>query len=190
MLLYPFIYKDSTGLNGILSIKITKSLRKEKMMLVLALYFCFPHSLWAQGDLIPVKPLSIVKNIDLNFGNIAVSSAGGAVILAPNGIRTSTGGVTLPATTGATTSAKFTLTGENYLIYTILLPTSDLILTETIGASETMTVNAFTSTPNTIGVLTTGTAIIMVGATLNVTALQPKGLYTNSNGFEVIVNYN
>jgi hypothetical protein len=30
----------------------------------------------------------------------------------------------------------------------------------------------------------------LVGASLNVTALQPKGLYTNSNGFEVIVNYN
>lgn len=159
-------------------------------MLVFALYFCFSCPLRAQDDLIPITPISIVKNIDLNFGNIAVSSAGGAVILAPNGTRTSTGGVTLPATTGSTTTAKFTVTGENYLTYTILLPTSDLILTETLRASETMTVNAFTSTPNTIGIITTGTAIIMVGATLNVSALQPKGLYTNSNGFEVIVHYN
>jgi hypothetical protein len=190
LLLYPFISKDSTGLNGILSIKTTKFNRKEKIMLVFALYFCFSCPLRAQDDLIPITPISIVKNIDLNFGNIAVSSAGGAVILAPNGTRTSTGGVTLPATTGSTTTAKFTVTGENYLTYTILLPTSDLILTETLRASETMTVNAFTSTPNTIGIITTGTAIIMVGATLNVSALQPKGLYTNSNGFEVIVHYN
>jgi hypothetical protein len=189
-MLCPFISKDSTGLNGILSIKITKINRKEKMMLVLALYFCFSCPLMAQGDLIPTKPLSIVKNIDLNFGNIAVSSAGGTVVLAPNGTRTSTGGVTLPTTAGSTTTAKFTVTGENYLTYTILLPTSDLILTETIGATETMTVNTFTSTPNTVGVLTTGTAVILVGASLNVTALQPKGLYTNSNGFEIIVNYN
>jgi hypothetical protein len=177
-------------LNGILPIKITKSLRKQKMMLVFAFSFCFSCPLLAQGDVISTKPISIVNNTDLNFGNIAVSSAGGSVILAPNGTRTSTGGITLPATAGSTTSAKFTVTGESYLTYTILLPTSDLILTETLGALETMTVNAFTSDPNTVGVIITGTAVIVVGATLNVAAFQQKGRYTNSRGFEVSINYN
>ena len=190
MLLCPFIYKDSSSLNVILYIKLTKSLRKEKMMLLFALSFCCSCPFLAQGDVGPIKPISIVKNIDLNFGTIAVSSAGGEVVLAPNGTRTSTGGVTLPTTADSTTTAKFTVTGENDLTYIILLPTSDLILTETLGASETMTVNAFTSDPNTIGVITAGKAVIMVGATLNISGLQPKGLYTNSSGFEVTINYN
>src|SRR5579872_3789960 len=51
-----------------------------------------------------ITPISIVKNIDMNFGNVAVSgSIAGTVVLAPAGTRTTggAGGLTLPSTVGA-----------------------------------------------------------------------------------------
>jgi hypothetical protein len=54
-----------------------------------------------------------------------------------------------------------------------------------------MTINAFTSTPSTTGTLSSGgTQDLKVGGTLNVTAAQAAGTYTNSTGVPVTVNYN
>jgi hypothetical protein len=53
-----------------------------------------------------------------------------------------------------------------------------------------MTVTAFLSTPSVSGTLTGGTQNLNVGATLNVAAAQPAGLYTSTTGFTVTVNYN
>ena len=55
-----------------------------------------------------VAPISIVKNADLNFGNIAVNSLGGTVILEASAASTRSiggaGGVSFPANTGAVAS--------------------------------------------------------------------------------------
>ena len=55
-----------------------------------------------------------------------------------------------------------------------------------------MTVNTFASNgvTNATGILTAGVFELRVGATLNVTAAQPSGVYTNATGFDVTVNYN
>src|ERR1700730_18496238 len=58
-----------------------------------------------------VTPIAISKTADMNFGNVAVSGSAGTVVLLPAGTRTSTGGVTLPATAGTVTAAVFTVTG-------------------------------------------------------------------------------
>jgi len=138
-----------------------------------------------------ITPISITKNIEMNFGNIAVSSTAGTVILAPDNTRTKTDGVTLPQTEGTVSAAKFTVNGQADFMYDITLPSTDLTLTETAGQSETMVVNAFTSTPGeTAGVLTNGSEEVFVGATLNVNATQLAGTYTNATGFNVTVNYN
>src|SRR5687767_8666712 len=72
-----------------------------------------------------ISPISIAKNADMSFGNIAVQAAtGGTVVLAPAGTRTSTSGVTLPSTTGTVTAAAFTVTGSGSSTYAITLPTS------------------------------------------------------------------
>jgi len=48
-----------------------------------------------------VTPITINKDVDLNFGNVAVSAiTGGTVVMAPAGTRTATSGVTLPAVAG------------------------------------------------------------------------------------------
>lgn len=135
-----------------------------------------------------VSPISIIKNTDMSFGNIAVQAAtGGTVVLAPAGTRTSTSGVTLPATTGTVTAAAFTVNGTGTYTYAITLPSTST-LTRASG-TETMTASSFTSNPSGTGALSAGTQDISVGATLTVAAGQVAGVYTSGN-FNVTVNYN
>ncbi|MFV8342640.1 DUF4402 domain-containing protein [Flavobacterium sp. XS2P39] len=135
-----------------------------------------------------VTPISILKNTNMSFGNVAVSSTAGTVVLAPASTRTKTGGVTLPVTTGTVTAAQFTVSGQAGYTYAITLPTTLTITKAT--TLETMTVDTFTSTPTPTGTLTAGSEVVLVGATLNVSSLQVAGLYENATGFAVTVNYN
>ena len=135
-----------------------------------------------------VTPISIAKNADMSFGNLAVQTAtGGTVVLAPAGTRTRTSGVTLPATTGTVTAASFTVTGNGSYTYAITLPAT-VTLTHS-GGVQTMTASSFTSNPSVTGALSSGTQDIAVGATLTVAAAQLAGVYTSGN-FSVTVNYN
>ena len=140
----------------------------------------------ATGSAMIITPIAISKTVDMNFGNIAVSSSLGTVVLAPAGTRTKTGGVTLTAVTGTVTAASFNVTGLGSSTFSITLPTTYTI---TSGGS-TMTVNNFTSTPSSTGTLSSGALTVTVGATLNVAASQAAGTYTNATGFPVVVNYN
>ena len=136
-----------------------------------------------------VTPIGITKTVDMNFGNVAINSTtAGTVVLAPAGTRTSTGGVTLPATAGTVAAAEFNVTGENDYTFSITLPSTSH---EIKSGSNTMSVTNFTSTPTLAGTLSaTGSATVKVGATLNVSAGQAAGTYTSVTPFEVTVNYN
>jgi len=134
-----------------------------------------------------VGPIGISRTQEMNFGNVAVDATGGTVILAPAGTRSTTGGVTLPATTGTVTTARFTVTGADGYTYAITLPSLPLTIS---SAGNDMTVNAFTSTPDATGTLTGGSDILNVGATLTVAGSQPAGTYTSASPFSVTVNYN
>ncbi len=138
-----------------------------------------------------VAPIEITKDVDLNFGIIAVSaSSPGTVILAPNGVRTKTGGVTLPQIDGNPTAASFTVTGEDKYTYFLLIPKTDHIIKHASSKSE-MIVNAFTSSPEDKDLkLDKGKQTIYIGATLNVKSGQEPGIYTSVSPFSVTVNYN
>jgi len=140
----------------------------------------------ATGSATIITPIAIANAGNMNFGNIAVSASAGTVVLSPASVRSITGGVTLPAVTGTVTAAAFTVTGLGSSTYSIQLPASYTIT----SGGNSMTVNAFTSTPSGTGTLSGGTQTIQVGATLNVAASQAAGSYTNATGFPVIVNYN
>lgn len=137
-----------------------------------------------------VAPIAIAKSVDMSFGNVAVSTTAGTVVLAPAGTRTTTGGVTLPGTTGTVTAAAFSVTGEAGYTYAITLPASAITLSDTATTPNTMTVGTFTSTPSATGTLTAGAETVNVGATLNVGASQVAGTYTNTTDLTVTVNYN
>jgi len=139
-----------------------------------------------------ITPIAIAWAADMNFGNVAVqSSTGGTVILAPGGGRSTggAGGATLPAfNTGTVTAASFTVSGTADYTYVITLPSTNVVISD---GTNTMNVNAFTSTPTPTGTLDgTGYQTLNVGATLNVAAAQPAGTYTLDDGIEVTVNYN
>ena len=167
-----------------------------KVLATAAIVIAFSNSSFAQATATAsasatiITPITIVKNVDMNFGNVAVSaSLAGTVVLAPAGTRTTggAGGVTLPSTTGTVAGADFTVSGQGSYTYAITLPSSATLS----NGTNTMTVNAFTSVPSVTGTLTSGgTQDLKVGATLNVSAAQAAGLYTNATGVPVTVNYN
>jgi len=134
-----------------------------------------------------ITPISLTKVNNMNFGNVAVTSTAGTVILTPASSRTKSGGVTLPVVGGTVTAASFTVAGEGASTYAITLPTTDIIIK---FGTNTMTVNTFTSTPSATGALTAGTQTLSVGATLNVGISQAAGLYVSETPFDVTVNYN
>ena len=136
-----------------------------------------------------LTPIAITKTVDMNFGNIAVSpTIAGTVVLPTSGVRTLTGGVTLPVVTGTVTAATFNVTGDGTSTYSITLPSAAITLNGV--PSGTMTVQNFVSNPSGTGTLTAGAQTIKVGATLNVGAAQAAGTYTNAAGLFVTVNYN
>ena len=145
----------------------------------------------AAATAIVVTPIGITKTVDMNFGNLAVNTSAGTVVLTPAGARSVTGGVTLPATPGTVAAASFDVTGQSNYTYEITLPSSDYTLTRVSG-SETMIVNTFVSTPTEGGggTLSAGAQTLTVGATLNVSGSQVGGTYNNATGFDVTVNYN
>ena len=168
-----------------------------KVFATAAVVLAFSNSSFAQASATAsanatiITPITITKTADMNFGNVAVSAtSGGTVVLAPAGTRTSggAGGVTLPSTAGTVSAAAFNVAGQASFTYAITLPSSCSI---SDGASHSMTVNSFTSTPSSTGTLSsTGTQSLTVGATLNVNAAQTANTYTNSTGVPVTVNYN
>lgn len=138
-----------------------------------------------------VSPITIVKDVDMNFGNVAVSSlAGGIVTLDPSvaGTRTPNGGggTSLPAVTGTVSAAQFTVSGQANFTYDISLPVSATLS----NAGNNMIADNFTSSVPTGTLDASGIETFYVGADLNVNAAQPAGVYTTSSPFFVIVNYN
>lgn len=136
-----------------------------------------------------VTPISITRNVDLKFGNVAVQSAtGGTVVLDTAGVRTPTDGVTLPAITGIVSAASFTIGGTANYAYGVTLPSSVTLN----SGGNTMTADVFTSNPSGLGgVLSAGgSQTLKVGATLNVAAAQAAGSYLSTTPFTVTVVYN
>lgn len=131
-----------------------------------------------------VAPISITKTVDMNFGTVAASATAGTVVLAVDNGVTATGGVSLPGGTPA--AAQFDVTGEGTSTFDITLPSS-IVLS---NGTDNLTVDNFVSNPSGTGALVAGSATIAVGATLNVPANAPAGVYTNSADLTVTVNYN
>ncbi|MEP7252848.1 MAG: DUF4402 domain-containing protein [Ginsengibacter sp.] len=138
-----------------------------------------------------ISPISIVKDVDMDFGNVAVSTlAGGIVTLDPSPAGTRTpnggGGVTLPAVTGTVSAAQFTVSGQASFTYDISLPVSATLS----NGGNSMVADNFTSSVATGTLDASGIETFYVGADLNVNAAQAPGVYTTSSPFFVIVSYN
>lgn len=132
-----------------------------------------------------VQPLSLSNIRGLTFGNITSGETDGTVVLEPKaaGTRRAYGGVRLVSESGTVQSAKFIVTGFNDCAYVIKLPSAITLR----NGVQSIIVDNFASIPSGTGILSSGSQIIYVGATLNVNANQQDGDYTGE--FEVLVNY-
>ena len=158
---------------------------KEKIVLLLLFFLPFVGSLMAQ------VPISITKDLNINFGTTAASSVAGTVVLSPSGSRTThIGGIILPSSIGTVSAAQFSVTGEPYHIYEIMLaPANEELSSGVAGATMTISDFQITTFNNTGSLSATGRDTVFVGATLNVGASQATGSYTSIVGFQVLVNY-
>jgi len=135
-----------------------------------------------------VSPIAISNTANMNFGNVAVSASAGTVVMTPAGVRSVTGGCTLPAITGSPAAASFNVTGVANYTYAITLPA---VATTISSGANSMTVDTWTSTPSNTGTLNgSGSQTLNVGATLHVSGSQAGGTYTSATPFTVTVNYN
>lgn len=132
-----------------------------------------------------ISIISIATRNGLSFGDISSSASAGTVILTPGGSRGTSGGATINTASGHA-PATFDLEGTPNASYAISLPLS-VELSD--GASNTMSVEQFTSSPLGSGVLdNNGRQTLYVGASLNVNDNQPYGSY--SGQMVVTVAYN
>jgi hypothetical protein len=115
----------------------------------------------------------------LAFGRF-VAGTGGTITIAPNGVRSKTGGVTL--LTSTVSAASFTNTDNSAkggsATVAITLPADGSVVLAS-GANQ-MALKSFTSSPSGTGLMSGGALTISVGATLTVGANQPKGNYSGS----------
>ena len=136
-----------------------------------------------------VQPINLLHVRDLSFGIISSGATSGTVVLAPTapGIRSASGGATLPPGSSTVQSAMFIASGAIGSAYTITLPSAAITLS---NGTHLMTADNFTSTPSGSGIFTPGSQTIYVGATLNINANQEPGVYESTEDFEVTLNYN
>lgn len=126
-----------------------------------------------------VTPIAITAAANLSFGTFS-RGAGGTITISTDGSRTSTGVVELP---GATTAARFDVTGDGARTYSISLG-GPAVLTRD-GGTETMAFSAISATTASAGAtgtiasgtLSGGAQSFYVGGVLTVGAAQAAGTY-------------
>ncbi len=146
-----------------------------------------------QGEVAIVRPLSFFITDQLDFGKVLASATAGTVVLAPNGVRTATGGVTLVGNTQQV--AIFAGQGTNNQNVDISMGTNTINLT---GPGTPMQVSTWVigSTPSAFLttaplrfriVSPTGVFAFPLGASLAVGANQTPGVYTGT--YSVTLQY-
>ena len=143
----------------------------------------------ATATIVPALTMAQAAGNFLNFGRIAQSATPGYVTISENGTRWVTG---LQVISGSAVSpAIFNFTGDPGAAFFVTLPTSATLTR--YGGAETMTVTNFvvniSGQMDGTGILDAGGfAQGNIGATLNVDANQPIGVYDGT--FAVVYAYN
>jgi uncharacterized protein DUF4402 len=132
-----------------------------------------------------LHPVSVLKLRDMDFGDLAPTAAGTAVLEPNADTLTTTGGV-VPVG-GTPHSAEFAGSAQSSAIVNIKVPKQPSTLTR-VGGTETMTASNFTLQGQSKRAIAAATFFTFrVGATLNVAAGQAEGTYVGN--FTVTVQY-
>ena len=132
-----------------------------------------------------LKPLTLTRLADMDFGNLAVAGAGTAVIDAVTDTMATTGAVTRAG--GSPRAALFRGVAQGSSVVIIRIPTRSVTLTRA-GGSETMILDNFTLDGQSKRTMAqAGVFDFKVGGTLRVAAGQVEGLYSGT--FDVTIQY-
>ena len=140
----------------------------------------------ADAGAIVLRPLSLLKKTDMDFGDLLSSATSGTAVIDPvTGLVTTSGGVTAGA--AATSRAVFVGAGSRNVPYQIRIPKNPSTLTR-IGGTETMALSNWTLDGPTNRFVGANEAFEFgVGGELTIAAGQADGTYVGT--FEVTVHY-
>jgi hypothetical protein len=139
----------------------------------------------ATGTALILRPVSVTKLQDMDFGDLWPTAAGTAVLEPNADTLTTTGGVT--SVGGTPHSAEFAGSAQSSAVVNIKLPNQPSTLTR-VGGTQTMTVSNFTLQGQSKRAIAAQVAFTFrVGGTLNVAANQAEGTYVGT--FTVTVQY-
>lgn len=132
-----------------------------------------------------LRPLTLTKLNDMDFGDLGVIANGTAVIDPVTDTMTTTGGVTRLG--GTPRAATFRGVAQGNSVVIIRIPRGGINLTRA-GGTETILLNAFTLDGQSKRAMAqAGVFDFKVGATLRPSAGQADGLYTGT--FDVTIQY-
>lgn len=132
-----------------------------------------------------MKPLTLAKVRDMNFGNVGTVGAGTMTINPVTGGVTVTGGVS--SLGGTVQTARFAGNTPSSAVVNIKVPNNNVTLTR-VGGTETLIATNFTLDGQAKRSLASaGVFQFDVGATINVAAGQVEGLYTGT--YTVTIQY-
>ena len=132
-----------------------------------------------------IQPVGITTTTNMDFANLDAKT-GGEVILTPDNIRITNGGVEI-AEGGQVSAASFEVTGQSGFTFAITLPQDQYLLT---NGNENITIRDFTSNFEGAAILAHGSKRFSIGATLDIKPNQTPGNYVSQEPLNVTVNYN
>lgn len=131
-----------------------------------------------------VSAIDIQKNMDLTFGDIAVSGTAGQITILPQeDLDINFSVEEMELTTGTRNAAKFTITGQEDYLFSINLPETITIS----SGSDDMTIETLMNLNENSNTLTNGSIELYVGGTLHVNGDEDPGLFDGT--FDVTVAY-
>ena len=137
------------------------------------------------GQAALMKPLTLSRIADMDFGNLAVTANGTAVINPVTDTMTTTGGVV--SLGGNPHAAIFRGVAQGSAVVNIKIPNGGINLTR-VGGTQTILLNAFTLDGQSKRTMAAaGIFDFKVGATLRPTAGQVEGVYIGT--FDVTIQY-
>jgi hypothetical protein len=137
------------------------------------------------GQAALLRPLTLTKLNDMDFGSLGVIAAGTAVINPVTDTMTTTGGVLRLG--GTPRAATFRGVAQGNAVVNIRIPNGGVNLTR-VGGTQTILLNAFTLDGQSKRTMAqAGVFDFKVGATLRPAAGQMEGLYIGT--FDVTIQY-
>jgi hypothetical protein len=152
----------------------------------------FAQSASGSGSVTIVRPLTVAKNADLQFGTVVRPATGaGTVVVSTAGAQSVAGGVAALASGATPTAAQFAVSGEGGQSVSLTIPPTFSIAngsnTLTVTTSNDLTGSAGSQTlSNAIG--SAATLVVNVGGSVPVGSTTSTGLYTGT--FTVSAAYN